>query len=528
MESQTLAIIPVIMCGGAGSRLWPASTRQRPKPFLDLIGDTDLFSATVERLVPLLEPGSDLIIVAGETHQAVISQALAGLGRTARLILEPEGRDSGPAMAAAAVEARRLDPEAVIAVVASDHHVPDAEDFRRAVRIAAGAAQSGRIVTLGVTPAWPSSAFGYIAPGPGDADGVRPIEAFVEKPAPDLAADYIARGYLWNSGNFIVRADVLAAEIGRFEPAMLVAAEAAVHGGRDVGGAWRLSDAFRAAPKISIDYAVMEKTDRTSVLAVDFDWSDIGGWDAVIAAGGTDRGEALRLDAGGGLIRAGDGMSVAVIGVSDLIVVAEGGQVLVTRPGGDGRIREAAARFSRPATGTPDLAGLATAFADWLRLRALPLWTTLGRTEDGRAYAALTSDGRPTGPLAEPAVQARLQQALSGAAARGWRGPWPGSGQPLVDDPTATATGAGLLEVRQLNQALAAAVTDRSAERLQGVAEALAALLAGLTPDGLWSESPDGADPARAETLCELLAAFEVLAAVSAGTPGFPRPLDLS
>lgn len=526
-----MAIIPVIMCGGAGSRLWPASTRRRPKPFLDLIGDTDLFSATVERMSPLLEPGSDLIVVAGETHRAVISQALAGIGRTARLVLEPEGRDSGPAMAAAAVEALRLDPDAVIAVVASDHHVPDAEDFRRAVRVAAEAAQAGRIVTLGVTPTWPSPGFGYVAPGPGD--GVRPVEAFIEKPTPERAADYIARAYLWNSGNFIARADVLAAEIGRFEPEILAVAEAAVRGGRDVDGAWRLSDAFRQAPKISIDYAVMEKTDRASVLAVEFDWSDIGGWDAVIEAGGADRGETLRLDAPGGLIRAGPGMSVAVIGAPDLIVVAEDGQVLVTRPGADGRIREAAARFPPSSASAPDLADLAKTFADWLRLRALPVWSTLGRSDDGQFHAGLTLDGRPIGPLAEPGVQARLVRALAGAARRGWRGPQFDADGPAADTLTQASADerscdGAFQPAGRLRRALTAADTDRREDLLQEAAEALAALQGRLTPDGLWGEGADGAGPARAETLCDLLDAFDALATVSGWAPGFPRPLDLS
>lgn len=202
---------------------------------------------------------------------------------------------------------------------------------------------------------------------------------------------------------------------------MLAAAEAAVQEGQDIGGARRLSDAFRRAPKISIDYAVMEKTDRMSVLPVDFDWSDIGDWDAVIEAGGVDRGEILRLDAPGGLIRAGAGMSVAVIGVSDLIVVAEGDQVLVTRPGVGDRIREAAACFSPPSTDAPDLAGRATAFTDWLRLRALPLWLTLGVAKDGFFHQALTPSGRPTGRRAEPHLQVRLARALEAAAARGWR-----------------------------------------------------------------------------------------------------------
>lgn len=420
-----MALFPVIMCGGAGARLWPASTHSRPKPFLDLIGEASLFASTVERMEPLTGRDAEVIVVAGSIHRRAILTELGRLGRSARLLLEPEARASGPAMAVAAIQALRLSPEAVIAVVASDHHVPDAESFRTAVRGAAIAAQDGRIVTLGVRPAWPSSALGYIAPdGPGP--GVSNVLQFVEKPNPEQAAGYISRGYLWNSGNFITRADVLIGELRRFAPEMLAAAEASLDGAVPAGGGLLLGQAFKAAPKKSIDYAVMEKTDRASVLPVDFEWSDVGSWDAVLDGGAIDRGEVLRIDAPGGLVRASPGMTVAVVGASDLIVIAEPGQVLVTRRETAGRVREAADHFGPGSARIDTLAAQARIFADWTRLRALPVWSSLGVSPAGWFHETLDADGRPLTPVRRARVQPRQAHALCLAGALGWSGPWRG------------------------------------------------------------------------------------------------------
>lgn len=496
-SANLLSTIPVIMCGGAGSRLWPASTPTQPKPFLDLIGDCSLFAETVKRLFPLARGQALPIVVAGSGHSKAVQAELSALGERARIVLEPEPRDSAPAMAAAALVALRADPDAILAVVASDHHVPDFEAFRRAVHTAAEAAHQGRIVTLGVRPTWPSSAFGYIAGSGQTGAGVTPVEAFVEKPAPEVAAEYIARGYLWNSGNFITRADVLLEEIRRYEPAILEAVEAAVETGRASGTTIHLGHAFCGAPKIAIDYAVMERTDRASVLPVDFSWSDVGSWDAVIDGGGGDRGAVLRVESDGGLIRAAPGVSVAVIGLPEVIIVANPGQVLVTTRQGAGRVREAADAFKLTRPEQLTLASRARRLAEWIRLRALPVWSSLGVSPAGAFHDALDTAGRPVATDDNGQVPLWAAYALRLAGTMGWAGPWAALIEASVRLKPDDAS------IDDFALALLAESAGGSVE----VADAIGALLdAGLNarPD----ERGDETAPWRTEPLLRLFEAF--------------------
>ncbi len=317
-----MALYPVIMCGGAGTRLWPASRPSRPKQFLALAGERSLFQETVARCAPLASGAGRLIVVAGVQHAGWIDRQLADLGVEATVLLEPEPRDSAPAMAAAAAWIARHDPEGVAAFVASDHFIPDHDAFRRAVREAAGAAEAGRIVTLGVRPRSASSAYGYIKPA---GRGLSAVETFVEKPDEATAEAHIGAGYLWNSGNFIVSAQTLVEQLRRHEPEVLTAAQAAL----PEGEATTLAEVFRTAPKISIDYAVMEKTDVASVLEVDFEWSDLGAWDAIAATGAGTAGAQVVGDSEGCLIRAPEGMVVAAVGVRGLAIIVEKDAVLV-------------------------------------------------------------------------------------------------------------------------------------------------------------------------------------------------------
>lgn len=319
-----MALYPVIMCGGAGTRLWPASRPSRPKPFLKLTGDRSLFQETVLRVAPLVREGR-LIVVGGQAHARWIAAQLAEIEVEAQVLLEPQARDSGPAMAAAAAWTRRLDPEGVNAFVASDHHIPDGEAFRAAVTEAAEEARRGRIVTLGVAPSFPASAYGYIKP---TGRGLSRVEAFVEKPDAAMAGRYILQGYLWNSGNFIVRAATLIEELGRHAPEMARAAEAALPPGEAADQAL-LGEAFAQAPKLSIDYAVMEKTRLASVLEVHFQWSDLGAWDSLAAVEGGGAGTRVLQDAEGCVVRAAEGMVVAALGVRNLAIIAERDAVLV-------------------------------------------------------------------------------------------------------------------------------------------------------------------------------------------------------
>lgn len=313
---------PVILCGGAGARLWPASRPDRPKPFLDLTGPLSLFQLAVRRVIPLVADGGRLLVVGAEAHADLITEQLAALGAEATVLLEPEGRDSAAAVAAAAAWVEARDPDGRVMILASDHHIPDEAGYRHALMTAAEAAgNNGQIVTLGVAPTQPSSAYGYIQPAHA---GLAPVQAFIEKPDPHRAAQLILEGCLWNSGAFIATARTLREELERHAPHIWRAVAEAVPAGGGV-----LGEAFRTAPRLSLDYAVMEKTDRASVLPLTLAWSDLGAWDAV-AMVSEDQGTAhLSLDSAGCLIRAPGGVTVATLGVSGLAVIIERDAVLV-------------------------------------------------------------------------------------------------------------------------------------------------------------------------------------------------------
>ncbi|WP_298744718.1 AGE family epimerase/isomerase [uncultured Brevundimonas sp.] len=421
-----MVIFPVILCGGAGTRLWPASRPASPKQFLDLAGELSLFQETARRVAPLTEGGGRLVIVAGERHREAIVQQLAALSMEAAVLLEPEGRDSAAAMAAAALWIERRSPGGIALFVASDHHIPDAGAFRRSVMTAAPAAAGGEIVTFGVRPTGPSSAYGYIEP---ESAGLARVRRFVEKPDRERAEAYVRDGFLWNSGNFMVRADVLSGEIESFAPDVAAAvAEALPDTASDIV---RLSDAFRRAPRISIDYAVMERSGRVSVLPVDFRWSDLGAWDAVASTGSGDRGLWIGAPGDSCLVRAAQGMVVATAGVRDLAIIVEPDAVLVC--GLDraqevkalvDRIRAASPAHAEGPAPVPALEEPARAFDRWMRLRALPLWATLGVDGDGGFRETLDDQGVCADAFRRARVQARQAWVFSVAGQAGWPGPW--------------------------------------------------------------------------------------------------------
>ena len=421
-----MAMFPVILCGGAGTRLWPASREHRPKQFLSLAGDLSLFQETLRRVAPLAE-GGRVLVVAGQDHAASIHEQLGDLA--AVLIIEPVGRDSAPAMAAAAEWIARQDPAGVALFVASDHHIPDGEGFRRAVLEALASAEAGRIVTFGVRPSDPSSAYGYIQP---EGPGLSPVKRFVEKPDRRRAQEYVARGYLWNSGNFAVRADVLLAELDAHAPGVTAAVRLALPA--TAGDVVRLGEAFAEAPRISIDYAVMEKSRLTSVLPVDFGWSDLGAWDAVAAAGGASRGLWIGGDGdGANLVRAAEGMVIATAGVSDLAIIAEPDAVLVCHLSRSQEVKGLVERLRALSPGhvrgggsqaALSLTDQAAAFDRWMRLNALPVWATLGVDPDGGFREAIRRDGVPSAAFRRARVQARQAYVYSVAGMAGWDGPW--------------------------------------------------------------------------------------------------------
>lgn len=422
-----MALFPVIMCGGAGTRLWPASRPSRPKQFIPLTSNRSLFQDTAARVASLAADGGRLVIIGGVAHGDTIQDQLEEIGLDAQILLEPQARDSAAAMAAAAAWVVRHDPDGVIAFVASDHYIPDDEAFRRSILEAAECAREGKIVTLGVKPSEASSAYGYIKPA---APGLAAVDAFREKPDNATAADYIEAGYLWNTGNFIVSASVLISELKLHAPAVEVAATAALPTGE--GSVQTLEDPFLEAPKISIDYALMENTRLAWVLEVDFKWSDLGAWDALAASGEGGVGVHIFEDADQCMARAPDGVVVAALGVNNLAIVVEPDAVLVCALDRSQDVKRLVDRvrstsplhldFQRPQAESLEAAG--QRFSDWMRIRALPTWATLGVRADGLFSEVLTLAGRPLSNYRRARVQARQIYTFAQAGELGWSGPW--------------------------------------------------------------------------------------------------------
>ncbi|HKH00974.1 MAG TPA: mannose-1-phosphate guanylyltransferase/mannose-6-phosphate isomerase [Bradyrhizobium sp.] len=329
-------MIPLIMCGGAGTRLWPASREVHPKQFLPLFGARSTFQNTMLRVSdPTLFERP--IVITNKAYRFMVLEQLAEIGVVADVLLEPTRRDSGPAIAAGAAFAKTRDEEATVLALAADHVVRDTPAFVAACRQGLVAAQAGRIVTFGVRPERAATEYGYISPGEITSGEVRSVARFVEKPDTAKAAEYIKAGYLWNSGNFMFRASVLLDEYSKYDADSVQAVtDAVVTAGRDLGFVTLDSDAFESAKAISIDYAVMEKTSLAEVVPMACGWSDVGSWHAVWellekdSEGNAASGTAVFEDSRNCNVST-DKALVALEGVDDLVVVATQDAVLVSR-----------------------------------------------------------------------------------------------------------------------------------------------------------------------------------------------------
>jgi mannose-1-phosphate guanylyltransferase/mannose-6-phosphate isomerase len=329
-------IIPLIMCGGAGTRLWPASREVHPKQFLPLFGPRSTFQDTLLRVsdATLFERP---IVITNTAYRFMVLEQLAGIGLEADVLLEPMRRDSGPAIAAGSVFAQTRDSEAIVLALAADHVVRDTPAFVAACREGLTAAGNGSIVTFGVEPERAATEYGYINPGAVISGAIRKVAKFVEKPDPATAAGYVKSGYFWNSGNFMFRASVLLDEYRKLDTESVQAVTDAVTGaGRDLGFVTLDPKAFASAKPISIDYAVMEKTDRAAVVPMACGWSDVGSWHAVWelsdkdGEGNAAQGNAVFEDSRNCNVST-DRALVALEGVDDLVVVATQDAVLVSR-----------------------------------------------------------------------------------------------------------------------------------------------------------------------------------------------------
>jgi len=335
MTIMNTLIVPVLLAGGTGTRLWPVSRDAMPKQFLPLEAERSTYQQALARVADASMFSAPIVMTSGDFRFFARRQA-EELGLAPTVVLEPVRRDSAPAIAAAAMIARRRDPDAVVMTLAADHVIRDLDLFLAACLAGRDAALAGHIVTFGIRPTDPRTSYGYIRRGGAlSADGVHAVAAFAEKPDAATAATYVDQGYLWNSGNFLFRADVLIEELRHFEPEMTAAVEAAVANATDDLGFIRLDPkAFASAPQKSIDYAVMERTDRAAVVEGKFGWSDIGSWDAVYAVaehgphGNAETGSVLAVDTENCLIHS-PGRLTAVLGVKDLVVVTTPDAVLV-------------------------------------------------------------------------------------------------------------------------------------------------------------------------------------------------------
>src|SRR5262249_17996346 len=329
-------IVPVIMCGGAGTRLWPVSRESMPKQFVPLVGHGSTFQQGLARI-----SHPDLfarpIVITSADFRFVVAEQLRERGVEADIVLEPMRRDSGLAVAVSALLAAERDRNVLVLVLAADHVVRKPDEFRAACQSAAIVAAEGRIVTFGIEPTHPATSYGYIRPGEKlNGAAARAVEAFVEKPDAATAASYVAERYLWNSGNFLFHAATMLGEIERFEPAMAKAAKAAVAGlTRDLDFLRLANEPFARAPKKSIDYAVMQRTKLAAVVPADLGWSDIGSWSTVWdvldhdAAGNATDGPVVMLDSRNSLVRSEEPVLTTVVGLDDVIVVSTADAVLV-------------------------------------------------------------------------------------------------------------------------------------------------------------------------------------------------------
>jgi mannose-1-phosphate guanylyltransferase/mannose-6-phosphate isomerase len=341
---------PLILAGGSGTRLWPMSREAYPKQFLELLDGASPFQATLARLQALgrVQPAT---VVASQDHRFLVADQVRAAGHALRaLYLEPCGRSTAPALAVVAYELVRDDPDAVMLVLPADHDIPDASSFAEAVAAGEAAARAGRLVVFGIEPRWPETGYGYIERGPDipTAPGCFRVTSFVEKPELEIATRLIAGGnHYWNSGMFLFGAAAYLAELERLEPELAQACRAASEGCEVEGNIRRLDRAaFERCRSISVDHAVLERTQLAAVVPGRFRWSDIGSWDALWDRGSKDEdgnechGDVQLHDVAGSYIRS-DRRLVVGIGLEDLVVVDTPDALLLARRGETQRVREA-------------------------------------------------------------------------------------------------------------------------------------------------------------------------------------------
>lgn len=330
-----MSIIPVVLSGGSGTRLWPVSRRTKPKQFMALGAPRSLLQQTILRCRDEAVFSQTPIVVGSLDHRFFISEALEELELSGQILLEPAPRNSCAAIAAACIHALNGDKDATLLVLAADHHIPDSDNFTKCVALANQDAQAGKLVTFGIEPSFPATGYGYICPGT-ILKQAKKVEKFVEKPGLEKAKTYIEAGYLWNSGNFLFRADSFCQELQTFEPEIYEAVYKSVMASKiDLDFVKLDEDAFCEAKSISVDHAIMERSNRAAVLPVSYQWSDIGSWSALSDILPKDdhnnavKGKVQMLESQNNVVFS-DNRLTTVLGMKDTIVVTTRDAVLVS------------------------------------------------------------------------------------------------------------------------------------------------------------------------------------------------------
>jgi mannose-1-phosphate guanylyltransferase len=338
-------ITPIILSGGGGTRLWPMSTPETPKQFLALTGELTMFQLTVQRVMDRSRFAAP-IIVANAAHAEIVEEQMAAIGITdAILLLEPCARNTAPAIALAALA---LDnPASPMLVMPSDHVIADTDAFDAATAAMLPMVEEGWLATYGISPTGPETGYGYIQMDTEQVADVYSVKRFVEKPDTARAADMIASGdHVWNGGIFLFRADIYLGVLAVHAPEMLAAAQAAMDKAERFDNQVHPDAAeFAACPSDSIDYAVMEKAERVAVAPVSMGWSDVGSWDSLHEIGTKDASGnvttgAVRIDASSGNLIHAEGIRISLHGIDDLIIVANGNEVMIMPRGSSQKVRD--------------------------------------------------------------------------------------------------------------------------------------------------------------------------------------------